>query len=271
MNSTLLFDFIQPLEVVRRELDGPCQLNSRCYTLLYLLNGSAAVQSEGTRLTLSEGELLLLPSCRCQIEGVGRLVQMAFSTSSISFRQMATRLFFRPALPGDDVQSCVQSILSSLAGAEPFATDQVALELHCLLLALARALIAAPPDAASIDSQEAEALERITSYIREHLSEEIEFQDLTACSGCPSKQVYALFRKHFHTTPIRYLSDCRIEAAKQLLMTSPMSITQIATACGFQTVHYFSRVFKTSTGLSPNAFRRQPDAPAPFDCGEGEE
>lgn len=261
MNNTLLFDFLQPLEVVRQGPDAPCQFTSRCCSLVYILSGSGNALLEGRHIGLSEGELLLLPPGWCRVEGGAGLMRAAFSVSCVSFRQVAPQLFFRPVFPGADVRGHVHAILSSAEEAEPFAADQIALELHYLLLTLARSLVADPPGAAAIDRQEAEALERIISYIQEHLSEEISFQNLIDCSARSSRQVYALFKKRFQTTPIKYLSDYRIETAKHLLLTTPMTITEIATACGFQTVHYFSHAFKLSTGLSPNAFRRQLDAP----------
>lgn len=261
MNNTLLFDFLQPLEAVQQETDESCQFTSRCCTLVYILSGGGSARLEGRRIDVSEGALLLLPSGWCRVEGGVRFIRVAFSASSVSFRRLAPRLFFRPAFLGADVRRHMCSILASAAETEPFASDQIALELHYLLLTLAKVLVTAPPSAVSIGRQEAEALERMISYIQEHLSEEISFQNLAACSGCSSRQVYALFRKRFQTTPIKYLSDYRIETAKHLLLTSPMTITEIATACGFQTVHYFSHAFKLSTGLSPNAFRRQLDAP----------
>lgn len=259
MNNTLLFDFLQPLEVVRQGPDGPCQFTSRCCSLIYTISGSGSARLEGRHIDLSEGELLLLPPGWYRMEGGAGLMRAAFSISCVSFRQVAPQLFFRPVLLEAGVREHVYAILSSAEEAEPFAVDQIALELHYLLLTLTRSLIVAPPSVAAIDHQEAEALERIISYIQEHLSEEISFQDLIDCSACSSRQVYALFKKRFQTTPIKYLSDYRIETAKHLLLTLPMTITEIATACGFQTVHYFSHAFKLSTGMSPNVFRRQLD------------
>ena len=45
-------------------------------------------------------------------------------------------------------------------------------------------------------------------------------------------------------------------AAKELIRTSAMNFTEIAEAVGFESLHYFSRVFKARTGLSPSQYAK---------------
>jgi transcriptional regulator GlxA family with amidase domain len=47
----------------------------------------------------------------------------------------------------------------------------------------------------------------------------------------------------------------RIERAKTLLRRSEKSITEIAYETGFGSIHYFSRYFKESVGITPNEYR----------------
>jgi AraC-like DNA-binding protein len=63
-----------------------------------------------------------------------------------------------------------------------------------------------------------------------------------------------LFRKEIGETPLAYLSERRIEYAKQLLKnrySNKITIKQIALLTGFGDPYYFSRVFKKMTGKSP--------------------
>lgn len=58
-------------------------------------------------------------------------------------------------------------------------------------------------------------------------------------------------------SPIEYLTHCRIEAARKLLMQNPdMSITEVAFACGFSSSQYFSTVFRGRMGSSPRTFQQ---------------
>ncbi|HPU62820.1 MAG TPA: helix-turn-helix transcriptional regulator, partial [Mobilitalea sp.] len=52
-----------------------------------------------------------------------------------------------------------------------------------------------------------------------------------------------------------YINEYRIERAKELLLTSDKSISDIAEAVGFDNFSYFSTLFKKVTGLSPKEFK----------------
>jgi AraC-like DNA-binding protein len=55
----------------------------------------------------------------------------------------------------------------------------------------------------------------------------------------------------------RYLTIYRINQAKRLLMDTPLSVTEIASAVGFGDLSHFFHTFKSETGLTPSSFRKQ--------------
>ncbi|QHW30892.1 helix-turn-helix transcriptional regulator [Paenibacillus rhizovicinus] len=65
-----------------------------------------------------------------------------------------------------------------------------------------------------------------------------------------------LFRKQTGLTPFSYLNELRLNAASEYLQHSPMTVQQISQACGFQSIHYFSRTFKKRFGVAPSEWRR---------------
>ena len=70
---------------------------------------------------------------------------------------------------------------------------------------------------------------------------------------------YSKFRKNFKNTtglaPLEYFILIKIEKAKELLNSTHMNTKQIAFSLGFNSDHYFSRLFKSKTGQSPQEFR----------------
>jgi AraC-like DNA-binding protein len=72
------------------------------------------------------------------------------------------------------------------------------------------------------------------------------------CALSPSR-LSELFRESLGLSPMQYHNQLRIDKARQLLRHSDMNVTQIAEYLGFSSVHYFSRFFKTHTGLAPSA------------------
>lgn len=69
-----------------------------------------------------------------------------------------------------------------------------------------------------------------------------------------------LFHKEADTTLSAYLNAERISAAKKLLLTTDAGAQEIAEKVGFSGVPYFHKQFKKSTGLTPNAYRKQQEA-----------
>lgn len=64
------------------------------------------------------------------------------------------------------------------------------------------------------------------------------------------------FQASFQLTPIRFLTECRIQMAKQLLTETEDTLEQIAVRCGYENGFYLSRVFKQVTRTSPSAYRK---------------
>ncbi|TSJ43246.1 AraC family transcriptional regulator [Mucilaginibacter corticis] len=71
---------------------------------------------------------------------------------------------------------------------------------------------------------------------------------------------YSAFRKAFKRitgeSPNQYHLNLRLERAKNLLATTVLNISEIADQTGFESVFYFSKLFKKKNGISPNTFRK---------------
>jgi AraC-like DNA-binding protein len=64
-----------------------------------------------------------------------------------------------------------------------------------------------------------------------------------------------VFKRHFGTSPIQYVNRKRIEEAKWLLTSTNLMLAEIGAKVGIPDVSYLSKLFKSSTGLSPTAYR----------------
>lgn len=64
-----------------------------------------------------------------------------------------------------------------------------------------------------------------------------------------------LFKELYGTTPIQYINRLRLQKAKELLSNTDTGIGEIAEIVGFQSIHYFSRYFKSKENYTPLEFR----------------
>lgn len=62
-------------------------------------------------------------------------------------------------------------------------------------------------------------------------------------------------RRHDRITPVRFVTDLRLQHAATLLRTTPYSVAAIAERTGFGSQSYFARCFAASYYLSPREFR----------------
>ncbi|MBN1816728.1 MAG: helix-turn-helix transcriptional regulator [Sedimentisphaerales bacterium] len=65
-----------------------------------------------------------------------------------------------------------------------------------------------------------------------------------------------LFKEHLGITPMQYVTQVRIEHAKRLLRTSRMNNEAIGDLVGYRRESYFIRMFKRTTGTTPQAYRQ---------------
>ena len=110
----------------------------------------------------------------------------------------------------------------------------------------------------SAEAREMETLiRRARLHILKNAEQTIDIQDLARELGIS----YSAFRHRFKQTtglpPGQYQIQIRLNKARNLLRNSPLSVAAIAEQLGFESIYYFSRLFKKKTGQSPLAFRKE--------------
>ena len=87
-------------------------------------------------------------------------------------------------------------------------------------------------------------LRRVVDYVAASLADPISLTDLAAVAGLSRMHFAAQFRRSTGFRPHEYVLDRRIEYARRLLVSSDLSLIEIALSAGFADQAHFSRVFK---------------------------
>ena len=99
-------------------------------------------------------------------------------------------------------------------------------------------------------------MEASLTYIREHFSEAgLSVEELADLANLSTWYYIKRFRIFSGTTPHKYILRLRIEAARELLDTTSMSVEEIAYQCGFSGSSHFIEVFRKNSGMTPMNFR----------------
>lgn len=93
-------------------------------------------------------------------------------------------------------------------------------------------------------------------FINDNLSEELTLMKVANHLHISPRHLSRLFQKNMSRSFVQYIQERRVQLASQLLLHENVSIKDIACQCGFQSVHYFTRIFTQRLGVSPAKFRR---------------
>lgn len=99
-------------------------------------------------------------------------------------------------------------------------------------------------------------LEKAIQFMQNNVMNSITLPDIAAHLHLNESYFIRLFKKRIHTTPMKYYTRLKIEAAGALLAETTMSVKEISARLHFYSEFHFSRTFKAYTGLAPSTYRR---------------
>jgi AraC-like DNA-binding protein len=89
------------------------------------------------------------------------------------------------------------------------------------------------------------------------LSANLTLHSLAANLGVSAGYLSAVFKQETGQTLTAYIRSRRMQHARHLLCTTELQIGTIALHCGIPDLHYFSKLFKKETGMTPGQYREQ--------------
>lgn len=124
----------------------------------------------------------------------------------------------------------------------------IKLKIMELLLAILRA---DAPSAPLANDRTTGLIYSIMNYVQLHYSEDLEEKELARRNGMSYSYFSRSFKRVTGMTFKNYLNRTRISKAEQMLLANGGSITEAATACGYNSVSYFISVYRSVTGKTP--------------------
>ncbi|MDJ0705489.1 MAG: AraC family transcriptional regulator [Leptolyngbyaceae cyanobacterium MO_188.B28] len=98
-------------------------------------------------------------------------------------------------------------------------------------------------------------LRRTLDYIHDHLDQPLSLTELADLVQMSPHYFASMFKQSTGRPPYQYLTQCRIERAKQLLAQSESSIVEVSHQVGYQSQSHFTKVFRQYTGSTPRTYR----------------
>lgn len=98
--------------------------------------------------------------------------------------------------------------------------------------------------------------QRIKDYLEEHYREKISLDSLALEMGVSVSQIKRIFREYIGQNMVSYVTGLRISQAKRLIREGNLNFTQIAEKVGYDSIYYFSALFKKQTGKTLSEYAR---------------
>lgn len=237
--------------------------------LLHVDQGSLRVSSENYSGTLTDNQLIIhRPNERhfleCSESGSPNVVIIGFECSAPELARFATSpITLQPAHrnmlsriltegmavyePPYDIPTFEMKKRASF----PFGADQMMqIHLEAFLITLIREF----PDIHAPVGGGAGKISDIYDYISEHYTEKLTLHDLCFIFGTNKTSLCRSFKETYGDTVLNHINSLRIRDAKRLLREQKLTVTQISEELGFTSIHYFCRLFKKETGMTPKEY-----------------
>ena len=100
-------------------------------------------------------------------------------------------------------------------------------------------------------------IEKAKFFMREHLEGPLNMKQLVKELSISYSKFRKIFKEITGQSPNQYHMNLRLDKAKELLNTTHLNITEVAYQSGFESVFYFSKLFKIKNKMSPKAYREK--------------
>ena len=243
--------------------------------ILYVIEGSGTLFLEGVAHPLQAGTLALIgPGVvyRMELDSPLELIALNFDYTW-QRRDLEETLEALPPEAAEMTEKAVFedcAILSApviLQEAQPFRDDletliRICQERKCYFreeaAGLLKALLIRLVRTARLTDTEGDAMaDRLIQYLRKHYRENLTVEQIAAHFNYHAGHINRVMRRSTGTTIHNYLVRCRMDAAKTLLLSTDMTVSQVAEEVGIESEAYFCNSFKKLTGITPKEYRRR--------------
>lgn len=105
--------------------------------------------------------------------------------------------------------------------------------------------------------QKDDRIRKIVEFCQQNADKDITIDDLTDIACITKAHLMRIFREKMGVSPLQYIIRKKIQLAQGLLLTTDMSVRQIAARVGINDSSYFIRIFRKNIGFTPQDYRNK--------------
>lgn len=112
-------------------------------------------------------------------------------------------------------------------------------------------------DAESPDREETRLFHEMLGFVHANFAQPLSVKDIADSAILNKNRCSALFKKYTNMSPIKYLNEYRLYTAKNMILHTDKSISDISADVGYNQISHFIEQFRLSYGMSPLKYRNK--------------
>lgn len=246
------------------------------YELFYVVSGSMLVVYDDKVLSLKERQFIIVPpmvrhgmrpdNCYASSISISFYVkglndELVTNKVSVLSNQELEMLNIAVSNYVNNLEKTQWSYRNERPTKNEFAHLQmIRNSLEMLLILITRDFMGSPTqrkDVAAVTDSQKQVAKQVAAYIVEHCTEKITLEELGKKFGYSVGHLCRIFKMAQSDSIINFMLKERIKNAVGLMENTDYSLQRISDECGFDTIQYFSKIFKRYIGMTPKEYKNQ--------------
>lgn len=229
------------------------------WELTYVDTGTMYNQVDGRTYRMAQGELMFFAPGQFHSQWADPDVSVCYITLTFSMDFSDRELLSHRVFPGDNkLRQLLSDILKEQRKNQIYSDDLILCYLKQLVIHIIRSRkienFLKSADTVVRRSVEGNIVAHAKDYIQKHLYDPVSVADIARSIPVSASYLSSTFKKNTGEALSYYISQQKLELAKELIRSGNYTFTQIAQQLGYSSVHYFSSQFKKKFGLTPTQY-----------------
>lgn len=233
--------------------------NLESFLLVYTYSGNGRLDYGNKSFPLEKGEAFLI---NCREAHYYRAEQSGWEHCDLHFYGKLGEYLYRDFIkdnncvfhpePASDFQKKLEHLLKTYVSVSPYREYQVSSLLNELFVYILTETRTFAHDQQNTPDQ----LKFLIHYVNSNYSHDLSLEYLSDFFGFSKYHLCRIFKKYTGFTLNDYITQLRLERAKELLTTTALPANKIGTIVGINDENYFYRLFRKHIGVSPQKYRK---------------
>lgn len=233
-----------------------------CWELTYVDKGSMYnVVEEERKFSLKQGDIMLFAPGQWHRQYADEQVSVCYMTATFEMQSEEPELLSGKVFQSDyELRGLLEKIMQEKEKQLIYSDDLILCYLKEILIRLLRMQkiehMIHKADTEIKHVIESDIIADVIQYVKNNVEKKLTVSGIAKTIPVSSSYLSTLFRKNTGKHLVEYIANEKMKRAKEYMREGKYTFTQISDMLGFNSIHYFSKLFKKQFGVTPSEYSR---------------